>query len=552
MDNTAPTISIGTPSAAYVAGGPVTYTVTYADANFNSSNLALANISLDPTGTANGTIAVSGSGLTYTVTVSNITGDGSLGISIAAGTATDLAGNLAPASGPSGTFIVDNTAPTISIGTPSAAYAAGGPVTYTVTYADANFSSSDLALANISLDQTGTANGTIAVNGSGLTYTVTVSNITGDGSLGISIAAGTASDLAGNLAPASGPSATFIVDNTAPSDLDRRPFGILRGRRARDLHGDLCRREFQFQQPGPGEASRLDPTGTANGTLGVSGSGLTYTVTVSNITGNGSLGISIAAGTAADLAGNLAPTAGPSGTFIVDNTAPTISIGTPSAAYAAGGPVTYTVTYADANFNSSTLAAANITLNETGTTNGTLSCLRFGPDADGHDQRHHGQRLPGDFHRRRHGHRQGRQHGPGRHQRDLHRGQHGPHDLDRRPLGSLRGRRARDLHGDLCRREFQFQQPGPGQHQPGPDGDGQRHDRRQWLGPDLHGHRQQHHGRWFAGDLHRRRHRHGPGRQPGPGQPGPAARSSWTTRPPRSRSAPPRRLMRRAGPSPTR
>ena len=217
MDNTAPTVSIGAPSASYVAGGPVTYTVTYADANFSSSNLALANISLDPTGTANGTIAVSGSGLTYTVTVSSITGDGSLGISIAAGTASDLAGNLAPAAGPSGTFIVDNTAPTISIGAPSASYVAGGPVTYTVTYADANFSSSSLALANISLDPTGTANGTIAVTGSGLTYTVTISDITGDGSLGISIAAGTASDLAGNLAPAAGPSATFMVDNTGPT-----------------------------------------------------------------------------------------------------------------------------------------------------------------------------------------------------------------------------------------------------------------------------------------------------------------------------------------------
>ena len=36
--------------------------------------------------------------------------------------------------------------------------------------------------------------------------------ITGQGTLGISIAAGTASDLAGNLAPAAGPSATFTVD----------------------------------------------------------------------------------------------------------------------------------------------------------------------------------------------------------------------------------------------------------------------------------------------------------------------------------------------------
>ena len=303
----------------------MTYTVTYADANFSSSSLALGNITLDPTGTANGTVAVSGSGLTYTVTVSNITGDGSLGISIAAGTATDKAGNTAPAAA-SATFIVDNTAPTISIGAPSASYVAGGPVTYTVTYADANFGSSSLALDNITLDPTGTANGTLAVSGSGQTYTVTVSNITGNGSLGISIAAGTATDKAGNTAPAAA-SATFIVDNTAPTISVGAPS-------ASYVAGGPVTYTVTYADANFSSSSlaldniTLDPTGTANGTVAVSGSGLTYTVTVSNITGNGSLGISIAAGTATDKAGNTAPAA-TSATFIVDNTAPTISIGVP-------------------------------------------------------------------------------------------------------------------------------------------------------------------------------------------------------------------------------
>ena len=202
---------------------------------------------MNETGTANGTLSVSGSGLTRTVTISSITGNGTLGISIAAGTASDLAGNLAPAAGPSATFTVDNIAPTISIGAPSAAYAAGGPVTYTVTYADANFNSSTLATSNITLNETGNANGTLGVSGSGLTCTVTISSITGNGTLGISIAAGTASDLAGNLAPAAGPSTTFIGGQHRPHDLDRSALGILYGRRAGRLHGDLRRREFQCQ-----------------------------------------------------------------------------------------------------------------------------------------------------------------------------------------------------------------------------------------------------------------------------------------------------------------
>ena len=212
-----PSVVIGPPSVSYAAAGPVTFTVTYVDPLFAGSTLSPGNVTLNATGTANGTVAVSGTGATQIVTVSNIMGDGSLGISIAAGTASDTLGNLAPAAGPSATFTVDNTAPTISIGSPSVAYATSGPVTYMVTYADENFNSSTLAAGDITLNTTGTASGTLGVTGSGLTDMVTISGITGDGSLGISIAAGTASDLAGNLAPAAGPSETFTVDNTGPT-----------------------------------------------------------------------------------------------------------------------------------------------------------------------------------------------------------------------------------------------------------------------------------------------------------------------------------------------
>ena len=64
---------------------------------------------------------------------------------------------------------------------------------------------------NITLNETGSATGTIGVSGSGLSYTVTIGSISGTGTLGISIAAGTASDLVGNLAQAAGPSTTFTV-----------------------------------------------------------------------------------------------------------------------------------------------------------------------------------------------------------------------------------------------------------------------------------------------------------------------------------------------------
>ena len=216
-DDIPPTISIGAPSVAVTSGGPVTYPVAYTGAS--TINLLAGDITLNnPTGTAAGTVAVTGgTTATPTVTISGITGNGTLSISIDAGTASDGAGNTAPAAGPSGTFTVDNTGPAISIGAPSVAVTSGGPVTYPVTYTGA--STINLLAGDITLNNpTGTASGTVAVTGgTTATPTVTISGITGNGTLSISIDAGTASDGAGNTASAAGPSGTFTVDNTAPT-----------------------------------------------------------------------------------------------------------------------------------------------------------------------------------------------------------------------------------------------------------------------------------------------------------------------------------------------
>src|SRR5262249_39260936 len=52
IDKTPPTISISPPSATLAAAGLVFYTVTYADAYFQNSNLSTANVHLVSTGSA--------------------------------------------------------------------------------------------------------------------------------------------------------------------------------------------------------------------------------------------------------------------------------------------------------------------------------------------------------------------------------------------------------------------------------------------------------------------------------------------------------------------
>lgn len=115
MDFTPPAISISAPSVTLaVPGSSVTYTVTYADANFSSSTLSAGDVTLNRAGTINAAVSVtSGSVTTRTVTLSGISGYGTLGISIAAGTAVDSSGNTAPAAGPSSTFTVNPSAETV-------------------------------------------------------------------------------------------------------------------------------------------------------------------------------------------------------------------------------------------------------------------------------------------------------------------------------------------------------------------------------------------------------------------------------------------------------
>ena len=363
VDNTAPGISIGPPSSTITSRGPVTYTVTYTDAD--TISLAPADITLVRTGTANGVVAVGGSGNGQrTVTVQNIVGIGAIAIGIAAGSAHDLAGNPAPAAGPSASFEVNNEAISVSIGAPSAYITTHGPVTYPITYDNAR--SVSLSNDDITLNTTDTAHGTAVVSDSGVaSHTVSISGITGNGTISISIAAGTGLDDLGDPAPGAGPSAAFTVDNTPPTISLGSPSVTL------TRTGPVA---FQVQYGGSSSVTlqnanvTINKTGTANAAVGVSGSGTSArTVTLSDVTGDGTLGITILSGTAVDEAGNLAPLAGPSAVVTVDNTSPVVTISGPTPGLTKAGPAAWTLDFGDAE--SVLLSPAHLTLVKTGNAN---------------------------------------------------------------------------------------------------------------------------------------------------------------------------------------
>ncbi len=350
---------------------PIPVTVTFVDSHtsLNEDVTGFTSGDIVPTGGSVSNFAGSGAVYTFDLTPG---GQGLVSADIAAGVAQDLAGNL---NLEATTFsrVYDSIPPTVSIGAPSKTITNTGPVDFPITISGAN--TIHLLTANVLLHATGTAAGTITVlNGTSASPTVRISSITGDGQLDISIVAGIASDAAGNSSLPAGPSTAFTVDNT-------RPVVSIGSPSVSDTRNGPV--TFQVTVSGAYTVNllagniTLNHTGTAAGSVSVvpfTGTTSTPIVQISNITGDGTLGISIAAGIAVDAAGNTSLAAGPSAIFNVDNTRPVVSIGSPNPAFTNTTDVIFPLTVSGAD--TINLLASDITvLHITGITTGIASVV---------------------------------------------------------------------------------------------------------------------------------------------------------------------------------
>jgi hypothetical protein len=138
------------------------------------------------------------------VTLTGLTGNGDLTVSVKAGTSTDLAGNADAGAGPTAKVVVDNVSPVVSIGGPSVGKTSRGPVSFTVSASDPNGHLSTpftLSAGNVVLDVGGsTLAGDIFFSRlSPTSYRVTVNNVHGgSGMLQLKVLTGAATDLAAN------------------------------------------------------------------------------------------------------------------------------------------------------------------------------------------------------------------------------------------------------------------------------------------------------------------------------------------------------------------
>ena len=347
-DVTAPTVTInqaaGQPDPTNTS--PITFTVVFSEpvTGFATGDVTFA-------GTAGGAMTgtVSGGPTTYTVAVTGMTTSGTVIATIAAGIATDLAGNANVAStSADNTVTWDVVAPTVTIDQAVAQVdpTRTSPITFTVVFSEpvTGFATGDVSFS-------GTAGGAMTgtVTGGPTTYTVAVTGMTTPGTVIASIAAGVASDPAGNGNVASSSTDDTVTwDNVAPTVTINQAAGQPDPTNTSPISYTVV-----FSEPVTGFVTGdVTFAGTAGGakTGTVSGGPTTYTVAVTGMTTSGTVIATIAASRATDLAGNNnTASTSTDNTVTWDVTAPTVTIN-----QAAGqpdptntSPITFTVVFSE-------------------------------------------------------------------------------------------------------------------------------------------------------------------------------------------------------------
>jgi hypothetical protein len=338
LDRVAPTVTITTAVTSPTNSTSIAYTVT-----FSESVTGLASGDFANNGTAAScSFGITGSGASYTVTVTSCGTTGTLVPRLAADSVADAAGNSGPASATDGTALtLDRVAPTVSITTTESSPTNSASIAYSVS-----FSESVTGLAAGDFSNAGTATGcSFAVTGSGSSYTVTATSCSTTGTLEPRLGASTVADLAGNAGPAAAadgasltldrvvPTATVTTTETGPTKATSIDYSV------------------SFSESVTGvTAGDFSNQGTATGcSFSVSGTGDAYTVTVTDCSASGTLIVRLAAAAASDAAGNAGPAlAVNAASLSLDRVAPTVSITTSVPSKTNSTSIAYSVTFSEA------------------------------------------------------------------------------------------------------------------------------------------------------------------------------------------------------------
>lgn len=291
-DTIAPTVVLATTAPLLTNVSPIPVTVAFSETavGFTLGDLTLVNATA-----AN----LTGSGKSFAFDLVP-SGQGTVSVSLAAGVATDPAGNANTASNLLSRQF-DNVAPvpTITLGPGLADPTNLSPIVFSVVFSEpvTGFDKADIVLGGTAKAKTAT------VTGSGTTYSVSVSGMTTPGTVLVSTRAAAAVDPTGNTSPLTGPF-TVVFDDVAPTVTVG-----LAANQANQTNTSPVRFLLTFSEPvvAPLAAAMSTSLSTVNPGLTLTVNPLTnavYEVEVSNVSGTGNVVLTVPTGVTTDLAGN--------------------------------------------------------------------------------------------------------------------------------------------------------------------------------------------------------------------------------------------------------
>ncbi len=335
------------------------FTVTFSQAvgGVTASDFTLAGSGV--TGTI-GTPSSSDGGTTWTVPVTGVSGNGTLGLNQTSATGIKTVIGGVPLTGTHNsdqTYTIDQTAPTISSIVPAGPnLGKGGAEAFTVTFSEGVTGVASGAFTAVTSGTTDTGIAVTPIDASH--YTVTVTGVGGNGALGLDLnSAGTGiKDLAGNAISGGLTGGTYTIDTTPPVVTSITANGALTNNTNSDQF------TVTFSKPVTGVTAAdfnlttsNTPGGTAlatNGITSITGSGTTYTVTVGGVAGDGTLRLDLKASSTGitDVVGNGAVAGFTSGdSYTIEHTPPAVtSIAATGVSPNNAANETFTVTFSEA------------------------------------------------------------------------------------------------------------------------------------------------------------------------------------------------------------
>ena len=287
-------------------------------------------------------------------------------LTLGATSVADSADNSGPSStSAAATVTVDRTAPTISAFTAPVSPASSSTLSYSLTFAE---SVTGITADDFSIGGTATGWAVDGVTGSGTSYTISLTSASGaDGTVVLTIAAGAASDAATNSGPAvaidaaavtvdrNGPTvSSFAPTTSSPTKLTSISYALVFDESVTGLA------VADFTIGGTSHAS-------TPWTAAVTGSGTTYTVTLTRATPvDGTVTLTLGASSVTDTVGNSGPSDETTAAEVtVDRTAPTATWTASPSTPTGNTTLVYTLAFSEAV---SGLTEADFTL--TGTSSG--------------------------------------------------------------------------------------------------------------------------------------------------------------------------------------